>query len=90
MKAFDTYLMLCATKIRYLARNVKLQSFIADIKSKEKLFHLYGLLAYKANRKVLRIKLKNFAIRQLTITDIRGKNYDKRAKLCKHFGKHSH
>lgn len=39
---FDTYsyLMPCATKIRYLAKNVEIQSFIADIKRGEgKLYH---------------------------------------------------
>lgn len=50
--------MLCAGKIRYLASNVKIQSFIADIMSKDELSHSYGLLAYKTNKTFCGLNLK--------------------------------
>lgn len=84
--------MLCAGKIRYLA---SIQSFmIADIMSKDKLSHPCGLLTYNASTELsagLNLKLCHQATHKKGDREAKErKKTIKRAKLCKHFGKHSH
>jgi hypothetical protein len=68
---------------------------IADIKSEDKLSYPYGLLTYNASMKLsvgLNLKLRHQAThKKLEKLEKRKKKKTiKRAKLCKHFGKHSH